>query len=41
MGPRSRDLLSRLTDADLADAAFPFATSQELDLAGARSGRPG
>ena len=36
MGPRSRELLARLTDADLADAAFPFATSQELDLAGAR-----
>ena len=36
MGPRSRELMGRLTDADLADAAFPFATSQELDLAGAR-----
>ena len=28
MGPRSRDLLSRLTDADLSNAAFPFGTSQ-------------
>ena len=32
MGPRSRELLSRLTRADLSDAAFPFATSQEIDL---------
>jgi 4-methylaminobutanoate oxidase (formaldehyde-forming) len=30
MGPRSRDLLSRLTGADLVD--FPFATSREIDL---------
>jgi 4-methylaminobutanoate oxidase (formaldehyde-forming) len=36
MGPRSRDLLARLTDTDLGDDAFPFATSQEVDLAGAR-----
>jgi len=32
MGPRSRDLLSRLTDADLGTAAFPFATMQEIFL---------
>jgi glycine cleavage system aminomethyltransferase T/glycine/D-amino acid oxidase-like deaminating enzyme len=32
MGPRSRDLLSRLTDADLAEEAFPFATSREIGL---------
>lgn len=32
MGPRSRDLLARVTDADLSDAAFPFATSREIDL---------
>jgi glycine cleavage system aminomethyltransferase T len=32
MGPRSRDLLARLTDADLSDAAFPFATSQEIEV---------
>jgi 4-methylaminobutanoate oxidase (formaldehyde-forming) len=37
MGPRSRDLLSQLTDADLANAAFPFATSQEIDLGFARA----
>jgi len=32
MGPRSRDVLQRLTREDLSDAAFPFATSQEIDL---------
>ena len=32
MGPRSRELLGRLTRADLSDTAFPFATSRELDL---------
>ena len=32
MGPRSRDLLSGLTDADLSDAAFPFAGSREIAL---------
>ena len=36
MGPDSRALLSRLTPADLSNAAFPFATSQEIDLAYAR-----
>jgi len=34
MGPRSRDLLSGLTDADLGDEAFPFATSRTVTLAG-------
>lgn len=34
MGPRSRALLQLLTDADLADDAFPFATSQEITVAG-------
>ena len=33
MGPRSRDLLGRLTDRDLSEEAFPFATSQVLSLA--------
>ncbi len=33
MGPQSRALLSRLTEADLGNAAFPFATSQEIDFA--------
>jgi heterotetrameric sarcosine oxidase gamma subunit len=32
MGPRSRELLSRLTRADLSDDAFPFGTSQEISL---------
>jgi glycine cleavage system aminomethyltransferase T len=32
MGPRARDLLQRLTRADLSDGAFPFGTSQEIDL---------
>ncbi|HEV2056481.1 MAG TPA: FAD-dependent oxidoreductase [Methylomirabilota bacterium] len=32
MGPRSRDLLSRLTRADLSNAAFPFAASREIWL---------
>lgn len=32
MGPRSRELLSRLTRTDLGDAAFPFGTSREIDL---------
>jgi heterotetrameric sarcosine oxidase gamma subunit len=32
MGPRSRDLLSRLTDADLSNEAFGFAQSKAIDL---------
>ncbi len=32
MGPRSRELLSRLTRASLAAADFPFATSKLIDL---------
>lgn len=36
MGPRSRELLAKLTDADLSDAAFPFGTSQVIDLGYAR-----
>ena len=32
MGPRSRDFLSRLTSADMSDDAFPFYTSQEIDI---------
>jgi heterotetrameric sarcosine oxidase gamma subunit len=37
MGPRSRDLLARITDADLSSAAFPFGTAQPLDLGWARA----
>ncbi len=36
MGPKSRDLLGSLTDADLSTAAFPFGTAQEIDLGMAR-----
>ena len=36
MGPRSRELLGRLTDADLSNEAFPFGTAQEIDLGCAR-----
>ena len=36
MGPRSRDLLSTLTPADLSNEAFPFGTSQIIDLGYAR-----
>ncbi|WP_374393230.1 FAD-dependent oxidoreductase [Tabrizicola sp.] len=32
MGPKSRDLLSRITPADLSNAAFPFGTVREIDL---------
>jgi glycine cleavage system T protein len=32
MGPRSRELLARLTSAELSTAAFPFGTSHELEL---------
>jgi 4-methylaminobutanoate oxidase (formaldehyde-forming) len=36
MGPNSRAVLSELTDADLSNEAFPFGTSQVIDLAYAR-----
>ncbi len=41
MGPRSRELLSRLTKADLSNDAFPFLTSKEiyLDYAPVRASR--
>jgi len=32
MGPRSRELLSRLSHTDLGHEAFPFSTSQVIDL---------
>ncbi len=32
MGPKSRDLLQSLTPADMSHKAFPFATSQEIEL---------
>ena len=41
MGPRSRDLLGRVTGADLGAEAFPFATSRVLDVGpGPRAGDP-
>jgi 4-methylaminobutanoate oxidase (formaldehyde-forming) len=36
MGPRSRELLSSLTDSDLSNTAFPFGTSRVIDLGYAR-----
>jgi len=36
MGPNSRTLLSRVTDADLSNAAFPFGTAQEIEVGFAR-----
>ncbi|MEI9401977.1 FAD-dependent oxidoreductase [Mesorhizobium argentiipisi] len=32
MGPRSRDLLKRLSPADFSNEAFPFATSREIEV---------
>ena len=32
MGPRSRELLASMTDADLSNEAFPFGTAREIDL---------
>jgi len=32
MGPRSRDTLSKLSEADLSNQGFPFATSREIDV---------
>ena len=36
MGPKSRELLQSLTDADLSTAAFPFGSSRVIDLGYAR-----
>ncbi|WP_367718263.1 FAD-dependent oxidoreductase [Nitratireductor sp. GISD-1A_MAKvit] len=32
MGPLARDVLERVTSADLSNAAFPFATVREIDI---------
>jgi glycine cleavage system aminomethyltransferase T/glycine/D-amino acid oxidase-like deaminating enzyme len=37
MGPASRALLQSLTKADLSDAALPFGTSREIDIAYGRA----
>ena len=34
MGPNSRDVLSKLTGADLSNAGFPFGTCREITVAG-------
>ncbi|MCP5156260.1 MAG: GcvT family protein [Ectothiorhodospiraceae bacterium] len=34
MGPRARDVLAALTDADVSNAAFPFAHVREIAVAG-------
>ena len=36
MGPKSRELLGRVTDTDLSNAAFPFASSRVVDIGYAR-----
>ena len=36
MGPKSRALLEKLTGSDLSNAAFPFGTSQEIEIGYAR-----
>jgi 4-methylaminobutanoate oxidase (formaldehyde-forming) len=36
MGPKSRELLTSLTDVELTNDAFPFATAKQIDLAYAR-----
>jgi len=35
-GPRSRDLLTKLTDADLSNAHFPWLTGKEIEIASVR-----
>jgi dimethylglycine dehydrogenase len=35
-GPRSRELLSRLTNADLGNGAFPWLSAREIDAAGVK-----
>lgn len=36
MGPKARDVLARVTSADVSNAAFPFGHVQELTIAGAQ-----
>ena len=36
MGPASRQILSKVTDADVGNAAFPFGMVREITIAGAR-----
>ena len=32
MGPFSRDLLSKITDADVSNESFPFMSSQKIEI---------
>ena len=41
MGPNARALLERVSDADLSNAAFPFGTCREIDIATRTQGRCG
>jgi glycine cleavage system aminomethyltransferase T/glycine/D-amino acid oxidase-like deaminating enzyme len=34
MGPRSREVLAKVTDADVCDAALPFASVRNIEIAG-------
>ena len=34
MGPKSRDVLAKLTDSELSNEAFPFGTAQQIKAAG-------
>jgi 4-methylaminobutanoate oxidase (formaldehyde-forming) len=36
MGPKSRELLERISATELSDRAFPFATSREIEIAGVK-----
>jgi dimethylglycine dehydrogenase len=36
-GPRSRDLLQKVTDADLSNAAFPWLSAKSIDIGAART----
>ena len=36
MGPKSREVLGKVSSADLSNAAFPFGTAQEIDIGYAR-----
>ncbi|MBU4528125.1 MAG: FAD-dependent oxidoreductase [Hoeflea sp.] len=36
MGPHARDVLSKVTDADVSNEAFPFAHVREIEIAGAK-----
>ncbi|MBS0237843.1 MAG: FAD-dependent oxidoreductase [Proteobacteria bacterium] len=37
MGPKSRELLSSISNADLSNAAFPFGTSREIEIGYAKA----